>query len=91
MQEKLYKIDLTNLFSPNHSKKNDKIIYKYFKDKYCRRSKSKETRYLIDEMAHNDLMSERCKKTYNYSNYVETLLILSSAVTDCVSISAFAS
>ena len=29
-----------NLFSPNDSKKNDKIIYKYFKDKYDRRSKS---------------------------------------------------
>ena len=24
----------TNLFSPNHYKKNDKIVYKYFKDKY---------------------------------------------------------
>ena len=30
----------TNLFSPNDYKKNDKIIYKYFKDKYGRRSKS---------------------------------------------------
>ena len=28
------------LFSPNDSKKNVKIIYKYFKDKYGRRSKS---------------------------------------------------
>ena len=27
-------LDYTNLFSPNDSKKNDKIIYKYFKDKY---------------------------------------------------------
>ena len=32
--------DYTNLFSPNDYKKNDKIIYKYFKDKYDRRSKS---------------------------------------------------
>ena len=30
----------TNLFSPNSYKKNDKIIYKDFKDKYGRRSKS---------------------------------------------------
>ena len=30
----------TNLFSPNGYKKNDKIIYKYFKDKHDRRSKS---------------------------------------------------
>ena len=29
-------IDYTNLFSPNDSKKNGKIIYKYFKDKYVK-------------------------------------------------------
>ena len=33
-------LDYTNLFSPNNYEKNDKIIYKYFKDKYGRRSKS---------------------------------------------------
>ena len=33
-------LDYTNLFSPNDYKKNDKIIYKYFKDKYGRRSES---------------------------------------------------
>ena len=33
-------LDYTNLFSPNDYKKNDKIIFKYFKDKYDRRSKS---------------------------------------------------
>ena len=27
-------LDYTSLFSPNNSKKNDKIRYKYFKDKY---------------------------------------------------------
>ena len=32
-------LDHTNLFSPNDYKKNDKIIYKYFKDKYVKRSK----------------------------------------------------
>ena len=32
-------LDYTNLFSPNDYKKNDKIIYNYFKDKYDRRSK----------------------------------------------------
>ena len=31
----------TNLLSPNDYKRNDKIIYKYFKDKYGRRSKSR--------------------------------------------------
>ena len=27
-------LDYTNLFSPKDYKKNDKIIYKYFQDKY---------------------------------------------------------
>ena len=30
----------SNLFSPNDYQKNHQIIYKYFKDKYGRRSKS---------------------------------------------------
>ena len=51
-----------------------------------------ETRnYLLDEIKHNDLMSEKYKKTCKYFNYVEHLLILASTVTGCVSISAFAS
>ena len=33
-------LDYANLFSPNDYKKNIKIICKYFKDKYDRRSKS---------------------------------------------------
>ena len=33
-------LEYTYLFSPNHYKKNDKIICKYFKDKYDRKSKS---------------------------------------------------
>ena len=41
-----------------------------------------ETRnYLLDEIKHNDLMSERYKKTCEYLNYVEHLLILVSTVT----------
>ena len=31
-------LDYTNLFFPNDCKKNDKIIYKYVKDKYGRRA-----------------------------------------------------
>ena len=50
-----------------------------------------ETRnYLLDEINHNDLMSEKYKKTCKYLNYVEHLLILSSTISGCVSISAFA-
>ena len=29
-------LDYTSLFSPNDYKKNEKIIYKYFKDKYVK-------------------------------------------------------
>ena len=51
-----------------------------------------ETRnFLLKEIKHNDLMSEKYKKTYKYLNYVEHLLILVSTVTGCISISAFAS
>ena len=51
-----------------------------------------ETRnYLLDQINHNDLMSEKCKKTCKYLNYVEDLLILVLTVTGCVTISAFAS
>ena len=53
--------------------------------------KNDETRnYLLDEIKH-DLMNEKYKKTCNYLNYVENLLILASTITSCVSISAFAS
>ena len=47
--------------------------------------------YLLDEIKHNDLMSEKYKETIKYLNYVEHLLVLTSTVTGCVSISAFAS
>ena len=51
-----------------------------------------ETRnYLLDEIKHNYLMSEKYKKICKYLNYVEHLLIITSTVTGCVSISAFAS
>ena len=49
-----------------------------------------ETRnYLLNEIKHNDLRSEKYKKTCKYLNYVENVLILSSTVAGCVSISAF--
>ena len=38
----------------------------------CRLRKLDETRsYLLDEIKHNDLMSEKYKKTCKYLNYVE--------------------
>ena len=36
-------------------------------------------------------MSEKDKKRFKYLNYVENLLILSSTITGCISISAFTS
>ena len=56
-------LDYTNLFSPNDYKKNDKIIHKYFKEKYGRRlefriRKIDETiNYLLDKIKLHDLMS----------------------------------
>ena len=46
--------------------------------------------YLLEEIRHNDSMSEKCKKTLKYLNQVENLLILVSTVTDCIPISSFA-
>ena len=47
--------------------------------------------HLLEEINHNDLMIEKCKKTCRHLNYVEHLLALVSTVTGCISISAFAS
>ena len=47
--------------------------------------------YLLDEIKHNDLMSEKYKKACKYLNYVEHLLVLTPTIAGCVSTSAFAS
>ena len=77
-------LDYTNLFSPNEYKKNDKIIYKYLKINMTeeaslefRLRKIDETRnYILEEIKHNDLKSEKYKKACKYLNFVEHLLIL---------------
>ena len=46
---------------------------------------------MVQEASHNDLMSEKCKKTCKYLNYVEHSLVVVSTVTGYVSISAFVS
>ena len=49
-----------------------------------------ETRnYLLDEIKHNDLISEKYKQACKYLNDVEHLLILASTINACISISAF--
>ena len=50
-----------------------------------------ETRnYFIEKINQNKLMSKKCKKVCMDLKYIEHLLILASAATGCVSISAFA-
>ena len=51
-----------------------------------------ETRnHLIDEINWNELISKKRKKICKFLNCIEHFLILDSAVTGCVSISAFTS
>ena len=58
----------------------------------CRLRKIDGTRnYVLEDIKHNDLMSEKFKKTCKYLNSVEHLLTLVLTVTGCVSISGFAS
>ena len=47
--------------------------------------------YLLDEIKYNDLMSDKQKKTHKCLTFVENLLIISSQLPGCVSISAFVS
>ena len=47
-----------------------------------------ETGNFLQEINHNDLMSEKYKKTCKYLNYIEHLHILALTVTSCVWISA---
>ena len=46
--------------------------------------------YLLAEIKHNDLKSEKYKKTCKCWSYVEQLLILASIITCCVSVFTFA-
>ena len=89
-------LDYTNLLSSNDYKTNDKIINKHLRTNMSslefRLRKIDETRkYLIEEINHNDFMSERYNKTCKCLNYIENLLIVASTLSDSASISAFAS
>ena len=92
-------LDYTNLFSPNNYKENDKIIYKYFKERcgkrkrkpWLRLKKIDETRnYLLDEIKH-DLTSEKRKRRCGPFNCFEHFCVFVSAISGCVTISPFAS
>ena len=47
--------------------------------------------YLLREINQNELMNKKHKNVCRVFNYIEHLLLLTSTVTGCVSISAFAS
>ena len=74
-------------------------IYNYFKNvaaenlsQEFRLKNIDETRnYLIEEINRNQLISKKHKMVCTTLNYIENFLILVSAVTGCVSISAFPS
>ena len=58
----------------------------------CRLKNMDETRtYLIEKINRNELTSKKHKKVCAILNYIEHFLILASAITGCVSISALAS
>ena len=85
-------LDYTNLFFLNNCKKNDKINMAEEASLEFRLRRIDERRnYLVDEIKHNDLMSEKYKKTRKCLNYVENLLSSVSTVTGCVSVSACSS
>ena len=51
-----------------------------------------ETRnYFDEEIDQNEMMSKKHKKGFMTLDYIEHYLVLASAVTECISISAFAS
>ena len=45
----------------------------------------------LEEIEQNELVSKKCKRVCTTPNYIEHFLILPSAITGCVSISAFTS
>ena len=78
-------------------RKNGKLIYKHFKDKIWTKIKTSNKdwknrwnkNYLLEEIKLNDLMSKKHKRISKTLNYIEHILILTSAFTGCVLISAF--
>ena len=51
----------------------------------------KKTNYFLEKIEQNKLMSRENKNVFTTLNYIERFLILASAITGCISISAFAS
>ena len=51
----------------------------------------KTINYFLEEIGKNELMNRKCKKVCTTLNYIEHFLVLFSAITGSISISAFAS
>ena len=69
-------------------------LYNYFNNmsQELRLKNIDETRNVfLEEIEKNELMSRKHKKVCTTLNYIEHFLILASTITECVSISAFAS
>ena len=69
-------------------------LYNYFNNmsQEFRLKNIDETRNVfLEEIEKNELMSRKHKKVCTTLNYIEHFLILASTITECVSISAFAS
>ena len=54
------------------------------------KNKDETRNYFVEEIELNELMSKKHKKVCKTLNYIEHFLILASAVTEYISISAFA-
>ena len=69
-----------------------KVLFCTFNLFYIKWLSIDETRnYLIEEVNQNELMSKKHKKICTALNYIEHFIILASAITGHVSISAFIS
>ena len=85
-------LDYSNLSSLNDYKRMTKKYMSMLKinmveeaSPEIRLRKTDETgNYLLDEIKHSNLISEKYQKTFKYLNYVENLPILVSTATGCV-------
>ena len=81
-------LDSTNLFSPNDYERMTKLYASVLKVNMVEQESLKfrlrridKTRSLLEQIKHNDLMSEKYKKTCKSLKYTENLLILVSTGT----------
>ena len=61
------------------------------KVKFLNLKKDETKNYFLEEIKQNELISKKHKKNCTRLNFIERFLILPSAVTGCILVSAFAS